>query len=129
MLTTFDGSGRVIQQPSPEPSAEAAPPPTAGGLARTCCRVAGHTGDWTYPDERCIRVRMCQRCGQVTSKRLRDPAPGEHLVRDVYLGEGHALSAAAPVADDSTCGLRAGPGQCRNHPRPSGVPVDQRRRT
>jgi hypothetical protein len=30
--------------------------------------VAGHTGEWTYPDERCVRVRMCQRCGQVTSK-------------------------------------------------------------
>ena len=68
MPTTFDGPGRVIQPPSPEPPAEAAPPPTTGWLARTCCRVAGHTGEWTYPDEQCTRVRMCQRCGQVTSK-------------------------------------------------------------
>jgi hypothetical protein len=39
-----------------------------GWLARTCCRVVGHTGDWTYPDERCVRVRVCQRCGEVTHK-------------------------------------------------------------
>ena len=32
------------------------------------CRVAGHTGDWTYPDAQCVRVRMCKRCGEVTSK-------------------------------------------------------------
>ena len=37
-------------------------------LARTHCRVVGHTGDWTYPDERCIRVRICERCGDVTKK-------------------------------------------------------------
>jgi hypothetical protein len=37
-------------------------------LVKASCRVAGHTGDWTYPDERCIRVRMCKRCGNVTSK-------------------------------------------------------------
>ena len=39
-----------------------------GWLARTYCRVVGHTGDWTYPDERCVRVRMCERCGEVTNK-------------------------------------------------------------
>jgi hypothetical protein len=68
MPTTFDGPARAIKPPGPDPPAEAAPPPGAGWLARTCCRVAGHAGDWTYPDERCVRVRMCQRCGDVTSK-------------------------------------------------------------
>ena len=68
MPTTFDGPGPAIQPPGPEPPAEAAPPSEAGWLARTCCRVAGHTGVWTYPDEQCTRVRMCQRCGQVTTK-------------------------------------------------------------
>ena len=68
MPTTFDGPARDIKPPGPDPPVEAPPPPGAGWLARTCCRVAGHTGTWTYPDERCIRVRMCQRCGQVTSK-------------------------------------------------------------
>jgi hypothetical protein len=68
MPTTFDGPGRVIQPPGPDPPADAAPPPKAGWPARICCRVAGHAGEWTYPDERCVRVRMCQRCGEVTSK-------------------------------------------------------------
>ena len=40
----------------------------AGWLARTSCRVAGHTGDWMYPDAQCVRVRRCKRCGEVTSK-------------------------------------------------------------
>jgi hypothetical protein len=31
--------------------------------------VVGHIGDWTYPDERCVSVRMCERCGEVTNKR------------------------------------------------------------
>jgi hypothetical protein len=52
--------GTEISQPFP-----AGPP---NRLARICCRVVGHAGDWTYPDERCVRVRMCKRCGQVTSK-------------------------------------------------------------
>ena len=39
-----------------------------GRLARTYCAVVGHTGDWTYPDERCVRVRTCERCGEVTRK-------------------------------------------------------------
>jgi hypothetical protein len=39
------------------------------GLASLICRVAGHIGKWTYPDERCVRVRMCNRCGEITSKR------------------------------------------------------------
>lgn len=68
MSTTFDEPARDIKPPGPDPPADAAPPPTAGWLARACCRVAGHTGDWTYPDERCVRVRMCRRCGAVTSK-------------------------------------------------------------
>jgi hypothetical protein len=37
-------------------------------LVKASCRVAGHTGDWTYPDARCVRVRRCKRCGEVTSK-------------------------------------------------------------
>jgi hypothetical protein len=61
MSTTFDGPAPAIKPAGPEP-------PKVGWLARTCCRVAGHTGDWTYPDERCVRVRMCKRCGEVTSK-------------------------------------------------------------
>jgi len=52
--------GTAIKQPFP-----AGPP---NRLARAYCRVAGHTGDWTYPDERCVGVRMCKRCGDVTSK-------------------------------------------------------------
>ena len=82
MPTTFDGPGRVIQPPSPEPPAEAAPPPTAGWLARTCCQVVGHTGDWTYPDERCVRVRMCERCGEITSKQEHTWAAFEYLAAD-----------------------------------------------
>ena len=39
-----------------------------GWLARSYCRVVGYTGDWTYPDERCARVRRCERCGEVTNK-------------------------------------------------------------
>jgi hypothetical protein len=35
-------------------------------LARARCRVTGHTGDWALPDAACIRVRVCQRCGDVT---------------------------------------------------------------
>jgi len=54
MPTTFDGPARAIKPPGPDPPADAAPPPGAGWLARTCCRVAGHAGDWTYPDERCV---------------------------------------------------------------------------
>jgi hypothetical protein len=56
--------------PVPPPDVEQVPssPRTGRGLASLICRVAGHTGDWTYPDERCVRVRMCNRCGEVTSK-------------------------------------------------------------
>lgn len=68
MSTMFDGPARTIKPPGPEPPAEAAPPPKVGWLARTCCQVAGHTGDWTYPGAQCVRVRMCKRCGDVTSK-------------------------------------------------------------
>ena len=67
MSTTFDEPARDIKPPGPDPPADAAPPSKAGWLARACCRVTGHTGDWTYPDERCVRFRMCTRCGQVTS--------------------------------------------------------------
>jgi hypothetical protein len=52
--------GTEIEQPFP-----ARP---ANRLARRYCRVVGHTGDWTYPDAQCVRVRMCKRCGEVTSK-------------------------------------------------------------
>jgi len=41
------------------------------GLTRAYCAVVGHTGDWTYPDERCVRVRTCERCGEVTNKQER----------------------------------------------------------
>jgi hypothetical protein len=65
------------QTPAPPPVAPVPPPdlehvpssPRNGrGLASLICRVAGHTGKWTYPDERCVRVRMCNRCGEITSK-------------------------------------------------------------
>jgi hypothetical protein len=64
------------QTPAPPPVAPVPPdvqhvpssPRNGRGLASLICRVAGHTGDWTYPDERCVRVRMCSRCGDVTSK-------------------------------------------------------------
>src|SRR5437763_1453148 len=59
-MATDQVPGTAIKQPFP-----AAPP---NRPARAYCRVAGHTGDWTYPDERCVRVRMCKRCGDVTSK-------------------------------------------------------------
>jgi hypothetical protein len=68
MPTMFDRPAQTIKPPGPDPPADAAPQPGAGWLTRTCCRVAGHAGDWTYPDERCVRVRMCKRCGDVTSK-------------------------------------------------------------
>jgi hypothetical protein len=68
MPTTSDGPARPIEPAGLGPPAEAAPPPKAGCLARTHCRVTGHTGDCIYPDERCVRVRMCKRCGEVTSK-------------------------------------------------------------
>jgi len=41
--------------------------------------VTGHTGDWTYPDERCVRVRMCQRCGEITSKQEHTWSPFEYV--------------------------------------------------
>ena len=59
-MATEQMPGTEIKQPFP-----AGPP---NRLARTYCRVAGHTGDWTYPDAQCVRVRMCKRCGEVTSK-------------------------------------------------------------
>jgi hypothetical protein len=68
MSTLFDGPAPAIKSPGPDPPAGTAPPPHMGWLARTYCRVAGHTGDWTYPDERCLRFRMCRRCGAATSK-------------------------------------------------------------
>jgi hypothetical protein len=59
-MATDQMPGTEIRQPFP------AGPPRR--LVRTYCRLVGHTGDWTYPDERCVRVRMCRRCGDVTSK-------------------------------------------------------------
>jgi hypothetical protein len=59
-MATDQVPGIEIEQPF-----RAGPP---NRLARTRCRVAGHTGDWTYPDAQCVRVRMCKRCGDVTSK-------------------------------------------------------------
>ena len=59
-MATEQMPGTEIKQPFP-----AGPP---NRLARTYCRVAGHSGDWTYPDAQCVRVRMCKRCGEVTSK-------------------------------------------------------------
>ena len=59
-MATGQMPGTEIKQPFP-----AGPP---NRLARTYCRVAGHTGDWMYPDARCVRVRRCKRCGDVTSK-------------------------------------------------------------
>ena len=39
-----------------------------GRLARACCRLFGHTGDWSHPDTRCVRVRRCPRCGEARSE-------------------------------------------------------------
>jgi ribosomal protein S27AE len=30
--------------------------------------VIGHTGDWASPDAECVRVRRCERCGDVTAE-------------------------------------------------------------
>jgi hypothetical protein len=30
--------------------------------------MVGHTGDWANPDSRCVRVRVCKRCGDVTTE-------------------------------------------------------------
>jgi len=38
-------------------------PPKAGSLARTHCRVTGHTGDWTYPDGQCVRTGTSRQHG------------------------------------------------------------------
>jgi hypothetical protein len=39
-----------------------------GRLARTLCKVVGHTRDWTYPGGRCVRVGTCRRCGEVAQE-------------------------------------------------------------
>jgi proteinase-like protein with regulatory CLIP domain len=59
-MATGQMPGTEIKQPFP-----VGPP---NRLARTYCRAAGHTGDWTYTDGRCVRIRRCKRCGDVTSK-------------------------------------------------------------
>jgi hypothetical protein len=41
--------------------------------------VTGHTGDWTYPDGQCVRIRMCQRCGEITSKQEHTWSPFEYV--------------------------------------------------
>jgi hypothetical protein len=78
MPGTSDGLAAAIQPSAPLPPVGAASP-KAGWLTRTHCRVIGHTGDWTYPDGRCVRVRMCQRCGEVTSKQEHTWSPFEYL--------------------------------------------------
>jgi hypothetical protein len=51
-----------------------------GWLARTYCRVVGHTGDWAYPDERCVRVQMCERCREVINKQEHTWTAFEYVV-------------------------------------------------
>jgi hypothetical protein len=90
MPTTFDGPARAIKPPGPDPPAEAAPPPGAGWLARTCCRVAGHAGDWTYPDE---PVRSCP---DVPALRQRHQQAGAR-VECVRVPRSQRVRAGAPV--------------------------------
>ena len=79
MPATSDGPAWAINPPAPPPPADAPLPPKAGSLARTHCRLTGHTGDWTYPDGRCVRIRMCQRCGEITSKQEHTWSPFEYV--------------------------------------------------
>jgi ribosomal protein L37E len=79
MPATSDGPAWAINPPAPPPPADVPLPPKAGGLARTHCRLTGHTGDWTYPDGRCVRIRMCQRCGEITSKQEHTWSPFEYV--------------------------------------------------
>lgn len=78
MPAISDGPAWAINPPAPPPSVDALPSPKASVLARAHCRVTGHTGDWTYPDERCVRIRMCQRCGEITSKQEHAWSPFEY---------------------------------------------------
>jgi hypothetical protein len=79
MPATSDGPGWAINPPAPATTGGYPPPSKAGGLARAHCRLTGHTGDWTCPDERCIRIRMCQRCGEITSKQEHTWSPFEYV--------------------------------------------------
>jgi hypothetical protein len=79
MPATSEGPEWAINPPAQPSPVDAPLPPKAGGLARTHCRVTGHTGVWTYPDERCVRIRMCQRCGEITSKQEHTWSPFEYV--------------------------------------------------
>ena len=79
MPATSDGPAWAINPPAAPPPADAPLPSKAGALARAHCRVTGHTGDWTYPDGQCVRIRMCQRCGEITSKQEHAWSPFEYV--------------------------------------------------
>jgi ribosomal protein S27AE len=51
-------------------------------LVEAYCRVVGHTGDWVYPDARCSHVRICSRCGDVTSKQTHMWTGFEYVATD-----------------------------------------------
>jgi hypothetical protein len=51
-------------------------------LKRAYCRVAGHSGEWSYPDSRCVRARICCRCGLEQSEQVHTWSPFEYLAAD-----------------------------------------------
>jgi hypothetical protein len=79
MPATSDGPGWAVNPPAPATTGGCPPPPKTGSLARARCRVTGHAGGWTYPGDRCVRIRMCQRCGEVTSKQEHTWSPFEYV--------------------------------------------------
>ncbi|SNS08305.1 hypothetical protein SAMN04488107_1255 [Geodermatophilus saharensis] len=53
-----------------------------GRLARTSCRVLGHTGAWTCLGGGCLRVRTCRRCGEVEQEQEHAWGEFEYLTAD-----------------------------------------------
>ena len=41
--------------------------------------MLGHTGDWTDPGAGCVRVRICTRCGDVTTEHEHTWSAFEHV--------------------------------------------------
>jgi hypothetical protein len=53
-----------------------------GRLKRAYCRVVGHTGEWSYPDARCVQARVCRRCGRVQNEQVHTWSSFEYLAAD-----------------------------------------------
>jgi hypothetical protein len=51
-------------------------------VKRAYCRIVGHTGEWSSPDSRCVRVRACLRCGRAQSKQAHTWTSFAYLATD-----------------------------------------------